>query len=109
MPAVLKGLFDRVWLPGFAFRFRKDLFGKRLGLWERLMKGKTARVVVTAATRPIVIRILFGDFTNEIRNGILRFSGFKTRVTVFGPTEKISEERKGRWVEQMRDFGKRGI
>lgn len=109
MPALLKGLFDRVWLPGFAFRFRKDPFGARLGLWERLMKGKTARVVVTAATRPILIRILFGDFTNEIRNGILRFSGFKTRMTILGPAEHISEERKGAWMGKMRDLGRKGI
>lgn len=109
MPALLKGLFDRVWLPGFAFRFRKDRIGKALGLWERLMKGKTAHVVVTAATRPIFIRILFGDFTNEIRNGILRFSGFKTRVSVFGPAEKISEARKEKWIARMRYMGREGI
>lgn len=109
MPALLKGLFDRVWLPGFAFRFRKDPFGKALGLWDRLMKGKSARVVVTAATRPILIRILFGDFTNEIRNGILRFSGFKTRVSVYGPAEKISEARKEKWLSDMRRLGKAGL
>lgn len=109
MPALLKGLFDRVWLPGFAFRFRKDWLGTKFGLWERLMKGKTARVVVTAATRPIVIRILFGDFTNEIRNGILRFSGFKTRVSVYGPAEKITEGKSAHWEKQMKEMGRKGI
>jgi len=70
MPAVLKGLFDRAWLPGFAYKFTSDF------AWQRLFKGKTAAMFVTSDTLPLAQRLIFGDTTNELKNGILWFSGF---------------------------------
>ena len=43
MPAKLKGLLDRVLLPGFAFRYTS---GKMLP--DKLLQGRTAEVLVTA-------------------------------------------------------------
>lgn len=70
MPALLKGLFDRVWVPGFAFKFTSDYN------WKKLLKGKSARMVVTSDTSPFIQRLIFGDTTNELKNGILWFAGF---------------------------------
>ena len=70
MPALLKGLFDRTWLPKFAFRFTSDF------TWEKLLKGKSATMFVTSDTVPLAQRIIFGDTTNELRKGILWFAGF---------------------------------
>jgi NAD(P)H dehydrogenase (quinone) len=78
MPALLKGIFDRAWLPGFAYKFTGEFS------WEKLQKGKTARVVVTSDTIPFAQWILFGDTTNEISKGILGFAGFKAKVKKFG-------------------------
>src|SRR3989344_2559744 len=58
MPALLKGLFDRAWLPGFAYKFLPSGIG-----WVRLLKGRTARVFVTSDSPPLMARVLFRDNT----------------------------------------------
>lgn len=101
MPALLKGMWDRMFIPGFAFKFRKDGMG-----WQRLLKGKTARVVILSNNWPIVERILFGDFTNEIGRAILGFAGYKVKVTKIGHTEHISEEREKSWMRTIQKLAK---
>src|SRR5574337_574312 len=44
MPALLKGLFDRAWLPGTCFNFYKTGIRGHFGMWKPMMKNKTARV-----------------------------------------------------------------
>jgi len=108
MPALLKGLFDRMWLPGFCFGFYKEGWRKHLNLWKRMMNGKTARVVVLSGTHPFLIWLVFGDYTNEIKRGILWFAGFKVKMSLFGPTEKVPEWKKNEWRKKVLLFAKRG-
>lgn len=105
MPAVLKGLFDRMWIPGFAFNFDKQT--KKL---VQHLKGKTGRTIVIAGTHsPLKTWWLFGDYTNEIQHGILGFSGIDTSVCTFGPTEKVSEAKKEQWLKQVEVLGRKAI
>ncbi len=84
MPALLKGLIDRIWMPHFAYQFRKEGLLKGF-TWEKLLKGRSARVIITMDNVPFVARLLFGDITNEIHYGVLRFSGFSpVRVKKIG-------------------------
>ena len=104
MPALLKGLFDRFWLPGFAFNFEKPS-GK---LIQRL-KGKTARVIVVAGTHsPFMTWLKFGDYTNEIVHGILGFAGIRARATTYGPCDRVTRATCDDWREEVRKLGKRG-
>lgn len=105
MPAILKGLFDRMWIPGFAFNFDKQT--KKL---IQHLKGKTGRTIVVAGTHsPFKTWWLFGDFTNEIQYGILGFAGINAAVTTFGPSEKVAEPVKERWLKQVEELGKKAI
>ncbi len=105
MPAILKGLFDRIWLPGFAFKFNQET--NRI---EKLLKGKTARVIVVAGSHsPFKTWWLFGDYTNEIQYGILGFAGVSASVSAFGPCEHASSERRSKWLQVVESLGRRGI
>ena len=106
MPALLKGLFDRMWLPGFAFGYYKTGIMGHFNMWRRKMAGKTARVFVLSGTKPIFIWLLFGDYTNEIKMGILWFVGFKTHVSHFGPTEKAPEWLLNQWRRKVQKLAR---
>jgi NAD(P)H dehydrogenase (quinone) len=102
MPALLKGLFDRMWLPGFAYKFLPS------GLaWSRLLKGRTATVFVTSDSHPWAARFLFGDNVNEIRDGILWFAGFSPKIKKIGPMKKISKESRAKWSLKFKKYGEK--
>jgi putative NADPH-quinone reductase len=109
MPAILKGLFDRAWLPGSAFRYIKTKAGKRTIFWHRLFRGKTARVIVTSGTQPWLVRFLPGNVNAQLKWGILWFAGFKTRTTWFGPSENTPEHLKLKWLNKVSKLGQKGI
>ena len=106
MPALLKGLFDRMWLPGFAFGFYKEGWRAHIHLWKRMMHAKTARVVVVSGTQPFFIWLLFGDYTNEIKSGILWFAGFHVKLTRFGPSDLAPEWKKNEWRRKITHLGR---
>jgi putative NADPH-quinone reductase len=104
MPALLKGMFDRMFLPGFAFHFNKQT--KKV---ERLLSGKTARVIVVAGTdSPLMTWLKYGDYTNEIQHAILGFAGMKAKVTTFGPADRVSDVVRTKWLLKVCKLGKKG-
>jgi len=104
MPALLKGLIDRMWIPGFAFHMHKRGMG-----WDRLMKGKTARVIILSKNWPIVIRTLFGDFAHEVARAILGFSGYSVKLTEIGSSEGMEEHTKEKWGMNIKHLAKRAL
>ncbi len=103
MPALLKGMWDRMYIPGFAFHFHKDGMG-----WDKLLAGKTARVVITSKNWPLLERFLFGDFTNEIARAILGFAGYKVRITKIGRAENMPESQKTAWMKTISTLARKG-
>lgn len=104
MPALLKGFFDRVFLPGFAYRYRE-----RGMLWDKLLKGKTARLIVTMDTPPLINRWVYGHAGHKVmKRNILQFCGIRpVRVTEIGPVRGSTEQRRAAWLDQAERLGER--
>lgn len=102
MPALLKGLFDRAWLPGFAYNFYKD---GQLG-WIKILKGKSGRLILLANTHPFMTWLFFGEFSNELARATLSFAGITpVRIKVFSPSEKASPTRVAWWLRKVKELG----
>jgi len=104
MPARLKGFFERVLGDGFGSRFKPDsLFP------ERLLKGRSADVLVTMDTPPLLYRFLLGAPGHRlIRNGILSPTGIEpVRILSFGPLRSSTDHRRARWLEKARERARR--
>jgi NAD(P)H dehydrogenase (quinone) len=72
MPAKLKGLFDHVLQSGKAFRYEKGQ-----ALPTGLLKGRTARLIVTSDTPDWFMWLGYGcAHFRQVRDQILRFVGF---------------------------------
>ena len=102
MPALLKGMWDRMFLPRFAFRMWKNRFG-----WDALLKGRTARVLITCGNPVILDHLAFGDFTASVKRSLLQFAGFRTNISAFGNTEKASDAKKEGWKRKVAQLAKR--
>lgn len=102
MPALLKAFLEQVMRPGVAFTHaRKD------GPAKTLLKGRSARIIVTMGMPAILYRLWFlSHGVATLRRGILNFVGIKpVRQTFYGMLEQASEVKRQKWLEQVRGFG----
>lgn len=104
MPALLKGFIDRVFLPGYAFKYRENS-----QLWDRLLAGRQGRLLVTMDSPPWYYRWVVGQPGHRMmRRAILGFSGIKpVRTSVFGPVRRSSADVRAAWLRQARELGGR--
>ncbi|GGB50778.1 NAD(P)H dehydrogenase (quinone) [Roseibium aquae] len=106
MPAKLKGLFDRVLLPGKAFRYVK---GKAFP--EGLLRGRTSEVLVTADTPGWFFRLVYGaPIKKEIRSQILNFCGLKMKAySWFASLHGSTPGQREKMLERAARLGARAI
>ncbi len=109
MPAPMKGLFDRAWLPGSAFRYIKMKSGKRTVFWHRMYRGRTARTILMSGTQPLLERLFPGNVNAQLKWGLLWFAGFSVRSLWFGPSENIAVPVCDTWCDKVYELGKKGI
>jgi putative NADPH-quinone reductase len=103
MPALLKGFFEQVFRPDFAFDYRAS------GLPAKRLKGRAARIVVTMGMPALAYRWYFGAHSlKSLERNILAFCGIgPIRESLFGMVETAGEGRRRKWLDAMRACGRR--
>lgn len=104
MPAVMKGFFDRVFLPGFVIKYRDNS-----PLWDKLLKGKSAQLIVTSDTPRLYNILVYRESGHRImKSNILKFTGVSpVRVTEISPIRKSTDEFRQKWLGKVMEMGMR--
>ncbi|MGY3027849.1 NAD(P)H dehydrogenase (quinone) [Pseudomonas lurida] len=97
IPAVMKGFIDRVFLPGFAFKYRD---GRAFP--DKLLSGRTAHLLVTLDTPPWYYRWFYRmPGLHQMRKTTLELCGVKTLKTLlFGPVLGSTATQRDKWLKQ---------
>lgn len=104
MPALMKGFFDRVFLPGFAFKY-----GENSSIPDQLLPGRTAHLMVTMDTPVWYYRWVFRrPGHNQMKRTILEFCGIKvTKISEFSPVRGSSQKQREKWIALATELGKK--
>ncbi|MED5373722.1 MAG: NAD(P)H-dependent oxidoreductase [Myxococcota bacterium] len=100
VPAQLKGFFDRVLLPGWAFRYEND---RPVGG----LSGRSGRLLMTMDAPTWYDSALnFGAGRRQVAQGVMRFCGIKpTRVSAFGDVRMSSPAQRVQMLEKAQRAG----
>ena len=102
MPAMLKALLEQMLRPAFAFSATKP------GRWPvKLLRGKSARIVVTMGMPALVYRWYFAAYSvRTLQRNILKFVGFgRIRTTLIGGVAGLSDDARSRWLKELHTLG----
>ena len=102
MPAKMKGVMDRALLPGFAFAYHDDD-----PWWDKLLKGRTADVLVTADTPGFFTKWVYGNpGRKQVVKQVLGFTGVKvTSYSHFATAKTASEKTLEDWKRRAHFYG----
>ncbi|MCK6371631.1 MAG: NAD(P)H-dependent oxidoreductase [Gammaproteobacteria bacterium] len=104
-PALLKGYFEQALRPDFAFGAERGR-----GLPEKLLKGRSARVIVTMGMPGMFYTLVYRAHSlRSLERNILAFVGFAPiRDTVIGSVEELDAAARDGWLATVRRLGRRG-
>lgn len=104
LPAKLKGLIDRMFIPGRTFDTRNTT---KIGFPAPMLTGRTARVILTSDTPGWFMRLIYRQaLIRQVRDQILGFVGFKpTRFTYFAGASYPKPGSVDRWVSKVAKIG----
>lgn len=103
-PALMKGFIDRTFLPGTTF---EPIEGNPLP--KKLMKGKSARLIITADTPKWYDYIIMKrPVINQFKKGTLQYCGFNpVKVTYIAPIYDSSSDFREKWKQKVALLGEK--
>lgn len=107
LPAKLKGLIDRAFLPGWAF----DPRNRKMGKPAPLLTGRSARAIVTSDTPDFLFGLFYRKaLLRQIKGQIFHFVGFKpAKITHLSPASKAGSDQVKPWMKIIDSLGQRAI
>ncbi|MBV8424624.1 MAG: NAD(P)H-dependent oxidoreductase [Candidatus Eremiobacteraeota bacterium] len=103
MPAALKIFLEHLFRPGFALAY-----GGRRRFPRPLLRGKSARIVVTMGMPALLYRNVFRAHSVESLRTCLRMAGINpVRRTFFGGVTDASECRRRKWLDRIARLARR--
>lgn len=105
MPALLKGFFEQVLRPGIAFEEAGNKMPKKL------LKGKSARVVVTMGMPAFAYRWFYRAHSlKSLKRNILYLCGIRPVCSsLIGLIENKDPANRDRWIKKMQAFGHKAL
>ena len=102
LPALLKGFIDRVFLPGFAFKYRENSVW-----WDKLLKGRTAHIITTLDQPGWFYRLNYGrPSVNQLKKSTLQFCGIaKVKLTYIGTVRNAKKSQIDGWLKKVSVLG----
>lgn len=102
LPSQMKGFIDRVFLPGVAFRYKKDSIW-----WEKLLKGRSARIITTMDQPGWYYWLFYGKPSiNQLKKSTLQFCGISpVKVTAIGPIRNADATRRKNFITKVNALG----
>jgi putative NADPH-quinone reductase len=93
-----------VFTSGFAFKYQKDSVW-----WDQLLKGKSARLIVTMDTPSWYYRFVYGQPGHTaMKKNILEFCGIKpVKITSVGSVKTSDLAQRQKWLKQVGTLGEK--
>jgi len=104
LPAIMKGFIDRLFLPGMAFSYRENSI-----FWDKLLKGKTARIITTLDQPGWYYWLFFGKpSVNQLKKSTLQFCGIHpVKTTYVGIIKTSSAGQREKRLNKIKKLGQK--
>ncbi|WP_316838807.1 NAD(P)H-dependent oxidoreductase [Pedobacter gandavensis] len=102
LPAIMKGFIDRLFLPGLTYQYRENSIW-----WDKLLKGKTARIITTMDQPAWYYRLIYGNPSiRQLKKSTLEFCGVgPVKVSTIGIIKTATAEQRQKWLDKIHVLG----
>ncbi|TAE84222.1 MAG: flavodoxin family protein [Bacteroidetes bacterium] len=104
LPAITKGFIDRLFLPGFAFKYRENSVW-----WDKLLAGKSGHIITTLDQPSWYYWFKYGrPSVNQLKKATLGFCGVAPiNVTYLGVIKTADITLREKWLNRVTEMGKK--